>query len=75
MKPTNDLTKFALTGHSGITNPHIYSSPAWYAHQLGALLGVEPRDVRMGRGDSIRANGMRFTFRGNARTITFVRVE
>lgn len=75
-----DLTSVARSGYDGNDNPHYVSSPNWYAHSLGRYLRdtgrSAPRDVRMGRGDSIRANDMRFTFKlpGNGR-IAFERVE
>lgn len=63
----DDLTEYARVGYYGNPNPHMATSPAWYAHALGTYLHATgrtpPRDVRMGRGDSIRANDMRFTFR------------
>jgi hypothetical protein len=75
-----DLTEYARTGYSGAPNPNIGTSPAWFAHELGAHFQTtgrsEPRDVRMGRGDSIRANDMRFRFRiGRAAGVAFERVE
>ena len=71
------LTSFARAGYDGSANPHLYSSPAYYAHALGQYLHATgrtpPHDVRMGRGDSIRANGLRFTFSG--KPLKFERVE
>ena len=75
-----DLTTEARAGFDGNPNPHLWSSAAWYAHALGAYLHgsgrTAPTDVRMGRGDSIRCRGMRFSFThiGNGR-ITFDRLE
>lgn len=50
-----------------------------YAHALGRYLHdtgrTPPRDVRMGRGDSIRCNDMRFTFKAAAGRIEFERIE
>lgn len=76
----NDLTEYASEGYAGNQNLHLQTSPAWYAHELGTHLHktgrCKPRDVRMGRGDSIRANDMRFKFRlTNAKRIEFERVE
>ena len=77
---TRTLTDEARVGYDGNPNPHLFSSPSWYAHALGAYLHETgrspPRDVRMGRGDSIRANDMRFTFtHPQPGTIEFERVE
>jgi hypothetical protein len=76
-----DLTAEARAGFDGNANPHLGTSPAWYAHALGAYLHssgrTAPRDVRMGRGDIIRANDMRFTFKHTtgAGRLEFTRVE
>lgn len=66
----NDLTDYAVKAYetrlqTGFTaNPQLWSSPAFYAHELGihfALKGMsKPYDVRMSRGYSIRANNMLF---------------
>lgn len=77
----NDLTAAALEGYSSNKiNRYIYSSPNFYACALGDYFRITgrpaPRDVRMGRGDSIRASDMRFTFTGSkAAGIMFERVE
>lgn len=75
----DNLTDYARAGYDGSANPHLATSPAWYAHALGHYLHgsgrTPPRDVRMGRGDSIRANDMRFTFKHSDSRITFERVE
>ena len=59
-----DLTPEARQGYEGKPNTYLATSPSWYAWHLGALLQktgrTMPRDVRMGRGNSIRANSMRF---------------
>ncbi len=74
---TSTLTEYARVGYGGNSNPHLQSSPVWYAHALGGYLHASgrtpPHDVRMGRGNSIRANGMRFTFCGIP--VRFERVE
>jgi hypothetical protein len=80
MAKGNDLSAAAAAGFAGGDNPHIYSSPNYYAFELGKYLQASgrcaPRDVRMGRGDSIRANDMRFAFKGSrAAGIKFERVE
>lgn len=76
----NSLTDEARAGYYGNENPWLYSSPAWYAHALGRYMHDTgrsiPTDVRMGRGDSIRANNMRFTFKlEKGQGISFERVE
>jgi hypothetical protein len=79
----NDLTEPARAGYAGADIRHLYSSPNFYAHALGAYFKAsgrtEPRDVRMGRGDSIRANDMRFSIvhapKGAAPSVSFERVE
>ena len=76
----NDLTTYAQAGYGGASNPHIQTSPAWYAHELGRHFQVtgrpSPRDVRMGRGYSIRGNDMRFKINDSSGgTAKFERVE
>lgn len=52
------LDEHAIAGYGGAKNGNLYSSPAWYAHELGAFLKLtgraKPSDVRMGRGYSVR---------------------
>jgi hypothetical protein len=80
-KSNSELTVAAVAGYSGGANPHLASSPSFYAHELGAFFKAsgrtEPRDVRMGRGYSIRANDLRFkiTNAGQRGGSTFERVE
>ena len=76
----DNLTEFARAGYDGNANAHLATSPAWYAHALGRYLHASgrspPRNVRMGRGDSIRVNDMRFTFTVTRdHKITFERVN
>ena len=75
----NDLTNQARAGYLGGPNPHQPTSPAHWAHALGAYLHetgrCEPRDVRMGRGASIRVNDMRFKVLPPFATPRFERVE
>ena len=70
----DNLTNEARAGYDGNPNPHIYSSACWYAHALGQYLHATgrtpPRNVRMSRGYSIRANDMLFKHDGS----TFERV-
>ena len=77
-KPVLQLTEYARAGFDGNPNPHLSSSPAWFAHALGRHLHYDghsvPKDVRMGRGDSIRACGMRFKFQYAAGLVRFTRV-
>lgn len=64
-KPT-DLTPEAMAGYRGEENHHLATSPCWCAHEMGRQLGTNrrlaPTDVRMGRGDSIWTNGVRWAF-------------
>jgi len=73
----NDLTTYARAGYDGNDNPHLCTSPAWYAHAFGRYMHDTgrpvPTDVRMGRGDSIRCRDMRFTFTTSAGRVTFIR--
>lgn len=83
MANDNEMTERARAGYDGKPNPWLATSPAWYAHALGAYFRssgrTAPRDVRMGRGYSIRANEMRFAIKdapkGAATPVTFERVE
>jgi hypothetical protein len=79
MAHKDDLTEFARSGYYGNANPHLATSPAHWAHALGAYLHATgrsvPRDVRMGRGDSIRANDMRFKVSGAMQAPDFERIE
>jgi hypothetical protein len=76
---TTDLTSEARVGFYGNPNPHLHTSPCWYAHALGQYLHATgrsaPRGVRMGRGDSIRANDMRFAFKHGPAGLKFDRIE
>lgn len=76
----DNLTEYARIGYHGNECPHLWSSPAWYAHQLGSYLHATgrpiPTDVRMGRGQSIRARDLRFTFtHGEGGRVSFERIE
>ena len=63
---TNDLTPHAMEGWNGNRDacPHLWSSPAWYAYQVGYAMrhfGMpEPTDVRMGRGNKVRVRDLVF---------------
>lgn len=58
-------------------NSYLATSPCWYAYELGCFMWDSgrclPHDVRMGRGDSIWANDMRFTF--SSKPLKFERVQ
>jgi len=73
---TTTLDTHAAAGFDGQPNPHLYSSAAWYAHELGRHFRdtgrPAPSDVRMGRGYSIRVRDMRFTI-GGGQPATFER--
>lgn len=71
------LTEYALAGWQGSPNPHINTSPAWYAHYFGEWLNQNGQslfaadEVCMSRGDSIRLGKQRFSFRDDGRSISF----
>jgi hypothetical protein len=73
----NDLTNEAVNGFNGLSNGHLYSSPNYIAHLLGRFLHdsgrTKPRNVRMSRGYTIRANDM--LFRWEDRTNYFERLR
>jgi hypothetical protein len=77
----DDLTAYAHVGFAREPNPHLWSSPAWLAHELGWYLRdtgrAVPVDVRMGRGDSIRCRDMRFkvTYVKRLQAVDFKLVE
>lgn len=87
----NNLTEYALNAYktkmeTGYThNPHIWSSPAYYAHELAIFMAMNgmttPKDVKMSRGYSIRANDMVFKIHEtrdkiiNTTTINFERIK
>lgn len=75
----SDLTPYAAAGYSGAANDRVPTSPAHWAHCLGAHLKQTgqpaPFDVRMGRGDSIRANGCRFLVLPPFQAPRFERIE
>jgi hypothetical protein len=80
MKPMI-LDAAAKAGYQKQPNTNMYSSPNWYAHELGlyfyATGRTEPCDVRMSRGYKIRANGMIFEHigKGDAGIQIFQRVQ
>lgn len=87
----NDLTEYAVKAYktrkdTGYTfNPHIPSSPAYYAHEIAIFMGqngmTEPKHVKMSRGYSIWANDMLFKIHEtrdktiNTVTINFERIK
>lgn len=69
MSKHNTLTPEAAEGYAGTgrqENPYLHSSPNWFAYEIGKYLkrigATAPRDVRMGRGYQVHANGMLFAF-------------
>lgn len=78
---TDDLTAYAHVGFAREPNPHLWSSPAWLAHELGWHLRdtgrAVPTDVRMGRGDSIWCREKRYkvTYTKGSQAVAFERVE
>lgn len=78
LKATTSLDAHATAGFTGQANPHLPSSPAWFAHELGRHFRdsgrTMPRDVRMGRGHSIRVNDMLFKIGGGTEP-TFERIN
>lgn len=79
MSKPHDLTTEARNGYDGNANPHLSSSPCFYAHAFGRYMHdsgrTPPRDVRMGRGYSIRGNDMRFTIKQEGSRVEFERAE
>lgn len=86
MSKPQDLTEEARAGYYGNDNPHIPTSPCWYAHAFGRFLQqsgypIPFNGVRMGRGDSIRCGVSRWTFKDvpfgtqGARMCRFERAE
>lgn len=83
MKST--LTDYAIKAYkarqeTGFTsNPHLWSSPAYYAHELAIYMEskgmTEPKDIRMSRGYSIWGNDMLFKIHDGKDSITFERIK
>lgn len=78
----SDLTVVARTGYdapAAEANPHHSSSPNYYAYALGNYLResgrTSPRDVRMSRGYTIRANDMLFEIEHFRSTVSFKRIR
>ena len=75
MSKANDLTPVAVEGYNSPNtdaikpNPHLYSSPNWFAFEIGKYLArtgrATPTDVRMGRGYQIHANDLLWAFDKN----------
>lgn len=79
MAKPSDLSPEAAQGYAGGPNPYLYSSPSYYAFELGAWLKANakplPQPVRMSRGDSMWAGDWRFKFKGSAAAgLSFERV-
>ena len=68
-----EMNQAAFNGYHGNENPHMYSSPLWYAHEFGRYLHATgrstPNGVRMSRGYSIRGNGMLFRITGDSKPV------
>jgi hypothetical protein len=78
-----DLTPEAAAGYATggerVENPHLATSPCWYAFELGRQLAANafpaPMGVRMGRGDSIWSNGVRWAIgMAHRNGVTFERI-
>jgi hypothetical protein len=69
MKPDHsNMTATALTAYynDGLPNPHLFSSPMWFAFEAGVHMretgASGPRKVKMSRGYSVRAETAANTF-------------
>jgi len=79
----NNLTDRAIEGFNcaeGLrANPYLYSSPSWYAFELGLWLHKTgrtiPRLTAMSRGYTIRSNDMLFRIIDDVKTISFERIR
>ena len=81
----DDLTKYARDAYFEVQNngreynPHIYSSPAFYAHAVGVYLfrAKEPPPIktRMSRGYSIRVHNIVYKIVEDAQSLNFERVS
>lgn len=84
-KKMSKLTEYAVSAYetrqkTGFTaNPHLWSSPAYYAHELAIHMESKgmttPKDVRMSRGYSIWANDMLFKIHETKESIAFERIK
>jgi hypothetical protein len=75
-----DLTTQATEGYHGAVNPYLYSSPSWYAWEVGSYFlrsgRATPYNVRMGRGYTIHCSGMLFKFTDDsAQEFTIERIK
>lgn len=77
--PKGDLTAEARNGYFGNPNPHLYSSPCWYAHSLGQYLHATgrcvPDGVRMSRGSKMRCRDSLYEYQHGAGRECWVRVS
>jgi hypothetical protein len=76
----SDLTVYACSGYLNQPNSHLATSPAFYAHSLGCYLRgtgrTQPYDVRLSRGNRIRADGMLFRILEKpGKPVTFERIN
>lgn len=79
MSRASDLTAYARVGYDGNENPHLYSSPCWYAHSLGQYLHATgrcvPEGVRMSRGSKMRCRDSIYEYQHGAGRECWVRVS
>lgn len=77
--PKGDLTQEARAGYDGNPNPHLWSSPCWYAHSLGQYLHATgrsvPEGVRMSRGSKMRCRDSLYEYQHGAGRECWVRVS
>lgn len=71
---------YSKAKESGSTaNPHLFSSPNWYLHELGIYFfnsgRAEPKDAKMSRGYSVKASEMLFKIHHNKQQISFERIK
>jgi len=82
---SDNITEYAVKAYrvkhdTGFThNPNLYSSPAYYAHELGIFMHAKgfplPSDVRMSRGYSIRCRDLLFKIHETKESISFERIK
>jgi len=75
----DSLTACARIGYDGNPNPYLWSSPAWYACQLGIMFHATgrpvPTKVRMGRGSIVHAGDMSFRYTGTQQAQAWDRLK
>lgn len=79
MSQPADLTEYARAGYDGNANPHLYSSPCWYAHSLGSYLHATgrtvPDAVRMSRGSKVRCRESLYEYQHGKGRENWLRIE